>query len=369
MRRLTARTTLAGVLGLGLASAGASVLGAVPAHAAGSVTVANSSGKAVVDPEYATKLTVQGRGFQSVKGGHGGIYVAFGTVDGTWRPSQGGITGKDYFYVPDSESGNNGGFQKYVAFPGSDTSSEANGGVIAANGTWSTTLTVPGSSFQAADRSGKVVTIDCLKVRCGVITLGAHGLKNANNETFTPVTFVKGTATAGQGNDKAPTGTATTSPDNLTSPTDSAAAPVVLGKPRISIDDKSARAGAALSFTAGGMTPGRQVTVVFDDGAAAAGPFLVSADGTFAGVIQLPTSTGAGTHELRVYGLKKAPSLKFAVTAAESPVPVSSPAAEAGNGVLDSTEGRVAVGFVALAGVALLGALARLVLATRRRRG
>ena len=83
-----------------------------------------------VDPTYATTLRVSGSGFQSVKGGHGGIYVFFGTVTAGWQPSRGGATGKDYFYVPDSEAKNNQGFQKYVAFPGSDTASSANGGTM-----------------------------------------------------------------------------------------------------------------------------------------------------------------------------------------------------------------------------------------------
>ena len=83
--------------------------------------VANPDGQAKIDPTYATTLTVSGSGFQSVKGGHGGIYVFFGTVKPGWQPSKGGATGEDYFYVPDSEAKDNQGFQRYVAFPGSDT--------------------------------------------------------------------------------------------------------------------------------------------------------------------------------------------------------------------------------------------------------
>ena len=58
-----------------------------PASAVPQVDVANASGDAVVDPTYATTVTVRGRGFQSVKGGHGGIYVFFGTVEPGWRLS------------------------------------------------------------------------------------------------------------------------------------------------------------------------------------------------------------------------------------------------------------------------------------------
>ncbi|MFK0247449.1 hypothetical protein ACIQUM_22375 [Amycolatopsis azurea] len=157
-----------------------------PASAAGAA-VTFSPGS--VDPDYATSLQVKGTGFQSVPKGYGGIYLLFGWVaDGAWQPSQGGAAGETYRYVKDKETKDNNGFQRFLAFPGSDTASAANG-ELAANGTWSTKLVIPGARFKAADRTGKVVDVDCLKVRCGLITVGAHGVVNANNETFTPVTF------------------------------------------------------------------------------------------------------------------------------------------------------------------------------------
>ncbi|MFI5561428.1 hypothetical protein ACIA2T_19290 [Amycolatopsis japonica] len=158
----------------------------VPASAAGAA-VTFSPGSA--DPEYATSLQVKGTGFQSVPKGYGGIYLLFGWVaDGAWQPSQGGAAGATYRYVKDKEAKDNNGFQRFLAFPGSDTASAANG-EIAADGTWSAKLVLPGARFKAADRTGKIVDVDCLKVRCGLITVGAHGVVNANNETFTPVTF------------------------------------------------------------------------------------------------------------------------------------------------------------------------------------
>ncbi|MFD5092214.1 hypothetical protein ACFWMR_16560 [Amycolatopsis thailandensis] len=158
----------------------------VPASAAGAA-VTFSPGAA--DPDYATSLQVKGTGFQSVPKGYGGIYLLFGWVaDGAWQPSQGGAAGETYRYVKDKETKDNNGFQRFLAFPGSDTASAANG-ELAANGTWSTKLVIPGARFKAADRTGKVVDVDCLKVRCGLITVGAHGVVNATNETFTPVTF------------------------------------------------------------------------------------------------------------------------------------------------------------------------------------
>ncbi|MDO9396930.1 MAG: hypothetical protein Q7T71_10325, partial [Herbiconiux sp.] len=165
---------------------------APPVHAAGSVSVANAEGTATADPDYATPVTVTGSGFQSITGGFGGVYVLFGWVDpASWRPSQGGEVGGDYRYVPDSEAKDNAGFQRFVAFPGSDTADAANA-VMDASGGWSVDLVIPGASFESRDRNGDVGAVDCRQVQCGIITIGAHGVKNASNETFTPITFAPG---------------------------------------------------------------------------------------------------------------------------------------------------------------------------------
>ena len=126
------------------------------------------------DPDYATNVTVSGSGFQSVKGGFGGIYVMFGTVDAHWRPSQGGQSGVDYDYVHDAENKNNHGYLKFVSFPGGSTEAEANGGVISPNGSWQTTLVIPRATFPAVGRNGAVRQVDCHTVQCGVITLERH---------------------------------------------------------------------------------------------------------------------------------------------------------------------------------------------------
>jgi hypothetical protein len=180
-RRLLAAVVallVAAVTGLAVAS---------PAAAAGGAKVALSP--ATADPEFSTRLQLRGTGFQSVQNGFGGIYVFFGWVDQKWRPSQGGESGVDYVYVQDSEAKDNRGFQRFVSYPGDPTSYAANGGQLAADGSWSTTLIVPGPTFPARGRSGKVEQIDCRKVQCGIITIGGHGVVNANNETFTPVSF------------------------------------------------------------------------------------------------------------------------------------------------------------------------------------
>lgn len=334
----------------------AAVLVPAPAFADASVSVSPGT----VDPTYATTISVSGRGFQSVQGGHGGIYVAFGTVRSGWQPSKGGVTGSDYLYVPDSEAKDNEGFQKYVAFPDSDTASSANGGVMSASGSWSTQLVVPGAVFQAYDRAGNVTTVDCRKVTCGVITIGAHGVKNARNETFTPVAVAAAAGTP-EPTDAASVAPATTDDDPSSAPT-SSAKPAPTGPATLEVDRASAVAGHVLAFSASGLPAGSQVSAVFDDGAAGAGPFLVGADGTLAGVISLPASTTAGTHELRLYGVDDPPSVMFAVQASDAVTEVVTGTAS------DDDDLRAAWLFAGAAGLVLLVALVRLAFRLRRSR-
>ncbi|WP_134739533.1 hypothetical protein [Nocardioides sp. 503] len=347
-----------------------SVLGAVvavllvapaPAQADGRVTVANESGDARIDPTYATTLTVRGSGFQSVRGGHGGIYVFFGTVKPGWRPSQGGATGADYFYVPDSESRANQGFQRFVAFPGSDTASSANGGTMSAGGGWSTSVVVPGAVFEAQDRSGGSRTVDCRTVTCGVITVGAHGVVNARNETFTPVSV--GDLYADQPGDSpsaTPSADAPSAP-GASAPGAPAPAPTTTGTaprgpPALEVDRTAAQAGHVLAFTATGLPAGSQVSAVLDDGVAGAGPFLVGVDGAVGGVVTLPQDIEVGTHELRLFGVEEPPSVRFAVAADEQPTPVASGSA---------TEDRLGVLVLAGSALVLLVVVARLLLLRR----
>lgn len=193
-RRPSATRTALGRTGAALLLASVGLVGlSTAASAEAQVTVADEAGAAVSTVVAGGVVTVSGTGFQSVQGGAGGIYVVFGWVDdaegGTWRPSEGGATGVDYLYAPDTEDAQNAGLQRFVAFPGAGTAIAANGGEIAADGTWTTPLTVPSAQFEAVDRAGAAVPVDCTQVQCGIITFGAHGIKNATNETFTPVTF------------------------------------------------------------------------------------------------------------------------------------------------------------------------------------
>ncbi|MET0931207.1 MAG: hypothetical protein ABWX74_16930 [Aeromicrobium sp.] len=345
---------------------------AAPAQAAARVGVENDQGSATVDPTYATTMRVSGSGFQSIKGGHGGIYVFFGTVNGAWQPSKGGQVGTNYSYVPDSESKNNQGYQRFVAFPGSDTGAAANGGTIKANGTWSTEMTVPGATFKTVDRDGKVVTVDCTKVTCGVITIGAHGVKNAKNETFTPVKFESLTQTpAAEATTAAPatgTDTATDTPAAEEAPAAATpAAPAKAADAAAVVDTSTAVVGRVLSFTGSGFTPGEQVVATLDDGRAAVGPLSAGPSGEIAGVIQLPEGTTAGTHVLKLTGAASGatPSVNFPIAADPD---LAAAVADEDEGLADWVPfAFLALGIVALLSAATFAALR--VRTIRRKRG
>jgi len=357
-------------------AASAVLVPVAPASAAARVTLANDAGDAAVDPTYATTLSVKGTGFQSIQGGHGGIYVFFGTVKGRWKPSQGGQTGANYLYVPDSESADNQGYQDFVAFPGSDTASSASAS-MGRDGSWSASITVPGATFQAYDRNGDATTVDCRKVICGVITVGAHGVVNAENETFTPVTVTdlyaassSPSASAAPSASPAPSASVVAPPTpgreihRSAGETDAGAAPELAA---LEVDRGSAHPGNVLAFSAAGLTPGGQVSAVLDDGAAGAGPFQVGADGGVAGVVTIPASVQAGTHELRLFGVEEPPSVSFAVTDVSTPdaAPTEAVAATAAT-VSDGTSSRVSLLFAAGSLAVLALAVVRLVTARRR---
>lgn len=199
---LTSRTaTLArglGSLTLGLAGLGlmAAPSSATPAGTA-VVDAQGPLGVATADIAAPTTLTLAGSGFQSVQGGFGGIYVLFGWVaEGAWQPSAGGGFGSTYAYQPDAQAAENSGYQKFVTFPGSATQEEANGSSLLADGTWATDLVIPGPVLTVTDAAGAERELDCRVETCGIITIGAHGVVNANNETFTPVTFVDAASVA-----------------------------------------------------------------------------------------------------------------------------------------------------------------------------
>lgn len=281
-----------------------------PAEAAGRVTVESATGGATADPEFATTVTVTGSGFQSITGGFGGVYVLFGWVaDGSsWRPSNGGQVGEDYRYVPDSESKDNQGFQRFVAFPGSETEDAANA-VMAADGSWSVEMVVPGATFESQDRSGAVSSVDCLEVTCGIITIGAHGVKNANNETFTPLDFTTSTGS----------GPATDADDEKPAEGGSAATAA-----RVGYTTTSAIAGQALSFTGQGFEPGELIVATLDDGVSAVGPLTAGPSGEIAGVLPLPADLRDGTHLLTLTGAASGRVAESDVTVSADPAAIPS---------------------------------------------
>ena len=343
---------------------------AAPAQAAPRVTITSSAGTAQADATYSTTVSVSGAGFQSVQGGFGGIYVFFGWVDdpsgGSWRPSKGGSTGADYLYVPDSESKDNGGFQRFVAFPGSDTASSANGGTVKADGTWSTKLTIPGPTFQAADRSGKVVEVDCRTKTCGVITIGAHGVVNPSNESFTRVTFAdlsSSAAAATTGPTTAPTAAAAPTGAPAADderPSVASAAPATLG-----VDQSTIVVGRVLGFTGQGFTPGEQVVGSLVGGQAAVGPLTAGAQGEVAGVLQLPATLRPGTQALTLTGAASGKKAQVEFTAIADPVD----AAAAANAQDERRSGTSPVAIAVLvAALAMLWFVVAALVAGRRRR-
>lgn len=225
--RIAGSLAAAFAVALGISFAGVT---ATPAHAAGQVTI---SGQPTADGQSDVQLS--GSGFQSVQGGFGGVYVLFGWVDdpsgGSWKPSAGGVTGEDYRYMYDDET-NPVGYQLFAAFPGGSTSYAANGGEVAADGTWSGTLRIPGAVFQTYDRDQNATTVDCTSVQCGIITIGAHGVKNTNNESFTPITFAGGAAApAPQADTSAQQQEAAAPPVPVEQATDPEGAPVATSAP------------------------------------------------------------------------------------------------------------------------------------------
>lgn len=276
------RVLLAPAVALVLAVSGSV---ASPAWAAGTVTVVGPDGGAALAADHASAITVTGSGFQSIPKGFGGIYVMFGWVDdpagGSWRPSAGGVAGEDYRYVPDAESADNNGYQRFLAFPGGETEASANG-TLGADGSWSVDMNVLGAVFESQDRAGRVTTVDCREVTCGVITIGAHGVKNATNETFTPVSFAA--ATAATGAEAAP------------------APAAAVGTVRVGVETSSVVAGSSIVFTGQGFTPGEQVVAALDGGLTAVGPLTAGAQGEVAAALPVPRDIRNGTHLVTLRG-------------------------------------------------------------------
>lgn len=382
-----------------------------PAQAAARVQVESELGGATASITAPTTVTLSGSGFQSVQGGFGGLYVLFGWIASgdSWKPSTGGMTGTDYRYVPDSETKDNQGYQRFVTFPGSSTMGAANGGELHADGTWNTSMVIPGPVFDSVDRDGAVHRVDCREVRCGIITVGAHGVKNPPNETFTPIEFVgaaTGTASrtadtseaapevSGTGQSAAAPG-ATGTTDGTT--TGAAAGPVSTGEssaaagegagaaegvdpaaegsevavvgtgePTIGLLSAKLDQGDVVSFTAQGFAPGEQIVATLDLGAGAAGPYQAGQYGDVAGTVPLPSDLRPGTHVLSLSGAgsTRVARVSFTVNEAEA-APIAGAIGET-----DLTWWTLAVLIgIALAAIVLLMLVVSALTALLRRRG
>jgi len=311
----------------------------------------------VADSTYLTEVTVSGSGFQSIENGFGGIYVLFGWANlGTWKPSAGGHTGTDYRYVYDDES-NPVGYQLFVSFPGSSTSYANNGGYLKKDGTWSATMKIPGPVFQAYNRSGKVTDVNCIKTQCGIMTIGAHGVINAKNESFTPIDFTKiYSASDGRASSQA-----------VAAPNTAVAPSAIGGRPATipTVVDFATKPDGGVTTSVGdtrvtltvpGASPDDWVGIYFHSTPLFAGWFKPSSTGLID--VNIPENLGAGEHTAVIYTTQNkvigwsAFSIEAPVEASAAPVAAEAgPAATTTSPLLIAT---IVVGLLALAAVALL---------------
>lgn len=306
---------------------------ASPAAAAGNISIASSLGNGAAAADAATTITVSGSGLQSIPKAFGGIYVVFGYAPNTssWAPSQGGKSGSDFFYVADSQSKDNSGYQRFVAFPGSSTAESANGGTLTADGSFSLSMVIPGPIFSAESASGGSETFDCREVQCGVFTFGAHGVINSNNESFAPISFASAAGQIAQ----LPVASGDSLAENPAGPVAGAGASSTTsgtvpkattdGKASLGITQKTVLAGNVLSFTGQGFAPGEQLAATLAGGVTAAGPLVAGSFGEVAGAVQIPADMAAGTHRLTLLGAgsKATATAEFSVMANQAGLTVA----------------------------------------------
>ena len=131
-------------------------------------------------------VTVKGSGYPTSRDGatFGGLYVLFGWVDPSepnWAPTQGGASGRTFTYANDGKPA--GTFQQMVNFPGNTTGPGMP--TMDDKGNWEMEFPIEKSQFTSAQAK----EVDCIKMTCGIITIGAHGLPLQGGEVFTPVYF------------------------------------------------------------------------------------------------------------------------------------------------------------------------------------
>ncbi|WP_441897369.1 HtaA domain-containing protein [Microbacterium sp.] len=132
-----------------------------------------------------------GKNFPTVGPGNtkwkGGLYVLFGWVDPAagedWGPGHGGASGHTFTYTKDIEP--QGTYQSMVNYPGNTTAPGFP--EMDANGNFEMDLPLLASRFESAQG----MDVDCYKMQCGVLLIGAHGQINAQGEIFVPVYFTE----------------------------------------------------------------------------------------------------------------------------------------------------------------------------------
>lgn len=243
-------------------AAGAGLAGLQPAHGA------QGSGNPQLGATPSTNLTATAESTVQVSGKDylvpphaagtpvsGGIYVFFGWVDSTkkWGPSARNVNNTDgnfgttYLY-PGGQGGQNGENESagigMVAFTEEVSAGEAPPYFMSDAGDWSMPIKVPGSTFTTEIPGGGTKTTDCLKVACGIFTIGAHGRASATNEKFFPVQFAGAQAAATPTPKPTPKPTvsanSTSDPDAPGDDDDSGSGPVVSPLPKTGIDESSA---------------------------------------------------------------------------------------------------------------------------------
>ncbi|MEU8801533.1 hypothetical protein, partial [Spirillospora sp. NPDC048819] len=135
------------------------VIAPQPAFAA-SVRVSPTTG---LDPGGQT-ITVRGSGFEAVRNNKFGVYVVFGPRGPDWVSNSNAYLAATWVHP----GGSGGGGQAPMS----------------ASGGFSVSLPV---KARYTDGNGKKV--DCLKTRCYVITMAAHGAPDRSQDTFTPISF------------------------------------------------------------------------------------------------------------------------------------------------------------------------------------
>ncbi|MGO3833500.1 MAG: HtaA domain-containing protein [Microbacteriaceae bacterium] len=160
----------------------------------GESTASNQYGASLtVSPAYSLADTEQvvhlkGTGFPTTAengGNFGGLYVLFGWIDpaagDAWGPGHRGVSGKTFTYSKDIEPA--GAFQSMVSYPGNTT--VPGFPMMDSSGNFEMDLPLIASRFE----SQHGIDIDCYRMQCGVMLIGAHGQKQAKGEIFVPVYF------------------------------------------------------------------------------------------------------------------------------------------------------------------------------------